>query len=67
MPTQSLVNSIKTILHGEPKNDKDLNIQEECTSHYQKLHYLHKVTAERIVKLEDVINHIGLHILQHSS
>jgi len=46
------MDELKTILHGEPKSDKEL-IEEKWSSYYQQLCYLHEKTAERIVELED--------------
>ena len=49
------MDELKTILHGEPKSDKEV-MEEKYTSHYQQLRYLHEQTEDRLVELEDAIN-----------
>ena len=49
------MDDLKNMLHGEPKSDQQL-VQENYTSQFQKLRYLHQLAGERIVELEDAIN-----------
>jgi len=49
------MDKLKTILHGEPKSDQQLAV-ENYDNQFKKLRYLHQIARERIVELEDAIN-----------
>ena len=49
------MDDLKNMLHGEQNSNHQL-VQENYTSQFQKLRYLHQLAGERIVELEDAIN-----------